>query len=303
MESIVVRQARKKRRSHPLSRTGNRYRNAKEVANAFKRVEVSVIRRADLDTHYRAIIGRGGLTGNIEHKNSLRFVIDWECRILLSSHSPDTSMGRTPDRESRSVANVVERRPAVYGAQPIGLAMRRERKPLQQPIASFPISWLDTVVALCYHYSMSQPVKLSDSLVLDARITAETAERSIAGQIEFWARIGKAVEPFLSGERVIALRKASEHSLSELLRTVNLPEGRNRLRDYLESLPFPHFEPALDHPGFLVRIDEDGTRTVGRFVNREFVPLQVRRSREGAAGKLTKARPQKSARKKNQRRP
>ena len=31
---------------------------------------------------------------------------------------------------------------------------------------------------------MSQPVKLSDELVLDARLTAETAERSIAGQIE-----------------------------------------------------------------------------------------------------------------------
>ena len=31
---------------------------------------------------------------------------------------------------------------------------------------------------------MSQPVKLSDELILDARLTAEAAERSIAGQIE-----------------------------------------------------------------------------------------------------------------------
>jgi hypothetical protein len=32
---------------------------------------------------------------------------------------------------------------------------------------------------------MSQPVKLSDQLVLDARLTGDVAERSIAGQIEF----------------------------------------------------------------------------------------------------------------------
>jgi hypothetical protein len=31
---------------------------------------------------------------------------------------------------------------------------------------------------------MAQPVKLSDVLVLDARMTAEIVDRSIAGQIE-----------------------------------------------------------------------------------------------------------------------
>ena len=38
---------------------------------------------------------------------------------------------------------------------------------------------------------MSQPVKLSDGLVLDARLTGEVFQRSIAGQIEFWARLGR----------------------------------------------------------------------------------------------------------------
>jgi len=42
---------------------------------------------------------------------------------------------------------------------------------------------------------MSQPVKISDELILDARLTAEIAERSIAGQIEFWAQLGRAIEP------------------------------------------------------------------------------------------------------------
>ena len=37
---------------------------------------------------------------------------------------------------------------------------------------------------------MSQPVKLSESLVLDARLAGDAVERSIAGQVEFWARLG-----------------------------------------------------------------------------------------------------------------
>jgi len=65
---------------------------------------------------------------------------------------------------------------------------------------------------------MSQPVKLSDSLVLDARITSEVAQRSIAGQIEFWAGLGRAVDGLLRGREVLALRTAhAVRPLSECL--------------------------------------------------------------------------------------
>jgi hypothetical protein len=118
---------------------------------------------------------------------------------------------------------------------------------------------------------MSQPVKLSDSLILDARLTAEIAERSIAGQIEFWARLGRAIEPLLRGDQVLALRRSGDAwPISELLASVDAPEGRRRVADYLETRPFPHYEPAADAPGMLVRIEADGTRTTGRFVNRQF---------------------------------
>lgn len=118
---------------------------------------------------------------------------------------------------------------------------------------------------------MSQPVKLSDGLVLDARLAGELLERSIAGQIEFWAQLGQAVEPLLQGTTVMALRRAGKvQSLSECLASVDGPEGRRRVIGYLETRPFPHYEPAPNRPGLLVRIDEDGTRTVGRFVDRRF---------------------------------
>jgi hypothetical protein len=118
---------------------------------------------------------------------------------------------------------------------------------------------------------MGQPVKLSDALILDARLVGKTAERSIAGQIEFWARVGKAVEPLLRGDRALRLKeKGDAVPLSRLLATVGARAGRQRLEAHLAARPFPHFEPAPGRPGLLVRIEADGTRRVGRFVNRKF---------------------------------
>jgi hypothetical protein len=62
--------------------------------------------------------------------------------------------------------------------------------------------------------------------------------------------------------------------LSASLASVGTAEGRERLATYLQSRPFPHFEAAPDRPGLLVKIDEDGTRTLGRFVQRKFTPVE-----------------------------
>jgi hypothetical protein len=108
-------------------------------------------------------------------------------------------------------------------------------------------------------------------LVLDARLTGQIAERSIAGQIEYWANLGRAIEPLLQGDQALALCKmAAVRPLSECLSTVDNPKGRRRLEKYLDTLPYPHYKPAPDKVGFLVRIEENGKQTVGRFINRQF---------------------------------
>ena len=123
---------------------------------------------------------------------------------------------------------------------------------------------------------MSQPVKLSDALVLDARLAGEVTERSIAGQVEFWARLGRSVETLLKGEQVLMLsRNATARPLSACLASVDSPEGRKRTAAWLRSQPFPHYEPHPAKRGLLVRTDEDGQRTVGRFVKRQFKPVRV----------------------------
>jgi len=122
---------------------------------------------------------------------------------------------------------------------------------------------------------MSQPVKLSDALVLDARLTAKTAERSIAGQIEFWAKLGRAVEPLLQGVQAMALSRAGAASpLSECLECAGSPKGRKRVAEHLKTLPYPHYEQS-DTPGLLIRITADGKRSTGRFVNRRFEVIKA----------------------------
>ena len=123
---------------------------------------------------------------------------------------------------------------------------------------------------------MSQPVKVSDALLLDARLMGETTQRSIAGQIEFWARLGRAIETLLRGDQMLALCKAGKAKpLSACLQSVDSAEGHKRLAEHLKSLPYPHFEPAPGSTGLLVRIEANGKRTTGRFVNRKFQPVRA----------------------------
>ena len=119
---------------------------------------------------------------------------------------------------------------------------------------------------------MSQPVKLSDALVLDARLAGEAQERSIAGQVEFWAALGKSMELLLNGREVMTLRRSGgTRSLFDALASVETPQGRRCVAQVLAGQPYPHFRQAPGKPGLLIRIAEDGSEASGRFVNREFV--------------------------------
>lgn len=102
---------------------------------------------------------------------------------------------------------------------------------------------------------MSQPVKLSDALVLDARLAGESVKRSISGQVEFWALLGRAIEPLLQGDRVVALcRNAATRPLSEIVDSIDSPKGRRRVAEFLQTQPYPHFEGHPSVPGFSSRL-------------------------------------------------
>ena len=119
---------------------------------------------------------------------------------------------------------------------------------------------------------MSQPVKLKDDLVLEARQIAKASNRSIAGQIEHWALLGRAIDAVLRGSEALTLKqKDATRELSTAISEVDTDTGRARVERLLKRRPYPHFEPSSNR-GFVIKTDEDGVRTEGRFVNKQFVP-------------------------------
>jgi hypothetical protein len=77
----------------------------------------------------------------------------------------------------------------------------------------------------------------------------------------------------LRDDRVLHLKRRGEAvGRSTLIESVDSKAGRERVRTLLEPRPFPHSEPAAGRPGFAVEIEQDGKRTVGRFIRRKFHP-------------------------------
>jgi hypothetical protein len=133
---------------------------------------------------------------------------------------------------------------------------------------------------------MGQAVKLSSALINDARTVGAQAQRSISGQVEYWARLGRSLDPILEGRKALELisspppivRKTARprKSVLDIIRSIDTPEGHQKVLDYLRSKPFPHFEPHPSGGGLLIRLEADGTRTVGRFRGREFRPSKIK---------------------------
>lgn len=72
-------------------------------------------------------------------------------------------------------------------------------------------------------------------------------------------------------ELIMRDQPAATRTLSECLASVDTPEGRQRVADYLESEPFPHLKGHPTKRIVLERIEADGSRQFGRFKGRKWV--------------------------------
>jgi hypothetical protein len=66
---------------------------------------------------------------------------------------------------------------------------------------------------------MATAVKLSENIVSEAKMMSKAFNRSIAGQIEYWARIGKIAEenPDLTYDFIKNILIAQQEALSDKL--------------------------------------------------------------------------------------
>lgn len=134
---------------------------------------------------------------------------------------------------------------------------------------------------------MGMPVKLSDELVASARKEAASTDRSITGQIEHWAKIGRSVETVLLHQDVQALKRSpwnatltvpARRAVQAVLERLVNEKNRGTLASRLKAgRVIYQSDPAGS--GLTERVSADGTRTLGRLVNRRFVPARATRSR------------------------
>ena len=120
---------------------------------------------------------------------------------------------------------------------------------------------------------MGELIRVSDTLIDAARITSSQGDCSVEEQIETWATLGRAVERLLAPPSAGESPADETLSLYKILSTIDSDEGHQRVRDYLQTQPYPYYEPVADNPRHFVRVKEDGTRTLGRFKGMRFEPL------------------------------
>ena len=63
---------------------------------------------------------------------------------------------------------------------------------------------------------MSQTIRISDDLISEAKVSAKAFHRSLAGQIEFWAKVGRIAEanPEMNYEMIAGLLISLEQAKS-----------------------------------------------------------------------------------------
>lgn len=138
---------------------------------------------------------------------------------------------------------------------------------------------------------MSMPVKLSDELVLSARREAALVERSITAQIEYWAKLGRALERALSHAEVLAIsathgaadnklvdafpEPAQQRSVRAVMQAVLASSERSAAQAIIHASGQPVYESDPQRPGGVIQVAANGKRVAGYFEQRRFVPDKV----------------------------
>lgn len=131
---------------------------------------------------------------------------------------------------------------------------------------------------------MGIPLKVSDTLFAIAKQEAQATERSITAQVEHWALIGRAVEAILAHQELLTLKQVGEvltplypsvarrQEVHDLLTRIAASTDREPTKKALRESGKPLYATDPGHPGMIVQVLPDGTRTPGRLEGRRFVP-------------------------------
>ena len=128
---------------------------------------------------------------------------------------------------------------------------------------------------------MTIPLRLDDDLVAAAAQVGSIQKRTTRKQIEFWAELGKAVEPLLDITDVYAIIQGLKKINLEPVTSApvaanevfNSLEKSRKNKSFLKKVASPpfYYEASVSKPGLIDRVETDsGKRQTGRFINGEF---------------------------------
>ena len=123
------------------------------------------------------------------------------------------------------------------------------------------------------------PVKLSGALIQSARSSADLDDRSVASQVEHWARLGQKMERILPLDLIQQVKNANSLSISDgerVYAAITAFFSNPKKAELVSASIFQNGHPAyegdpLDHDG-IVQVWPNGDRVRGSIVNRQFVP-------------------------------
>ena len=129
---------------------------------------------------------------------------------------------------------------------------------------------------------MAAPVKVSDRLLALAKQEGRGTHRLATAQIEHWATLGRGVEVLVAYSEVLALKSAGQtlpiptfvrrEDVHDLLAGLVGDEDRASVKARIRAAGTPLYTTDPDHPGMIVEIQADGSRTRGSLKGRRFVP-------------------------------
>lgn len=125
-------------------------------------------------------------------------------------------------------------------------------------------------------------IKVSAELAASARKEAVDADRSLTGQVEHWAKLGRAIEAIMPAQVAAALKRSGgdlqalddESIRSKVLEALAVFQAQapESLRQKIGLDQQFRFEPDPENAGGFIRISPEGTRTRGVMDGRTFVP-------------------------------
>ena len=119
------------------------------------------------------------------------------------------------------------------------------------------------------------PLRFDSAFVNDVRSAAALMERSATAQVEFWAKLGRVAEAVFAHDRIRLLKETGRvQDLDGLLAKVDTAAGRELAKAEITRHGTPIYGTDPAHPGLIVQKLPDGTKRLGRLVNRRFVAVR-----------------------------